>query len=68
MNPLQCERLAAETITERDTIFYSEREIDWQVRPLKKEMPGLNVTQQDTGTGSVVTASFSAAFHPSQDA
>ena len=57
---------------------------DWELKlPLKempdftanerqtaeKEMPGLNVTEQDMGNNcSVVAASFSAAFHPSHDA
>ena len=52
MSVLQCEtkRLTAETFTERDTRFCSRWEIDWQLRPPKKEMPGLNMTEQDTGT------------------
>ena len=45
-------------------------------RDRSRRMPGLNVTEQDMGKSktwetascSVVTASFSAAFHPSHDA
>jgi len=49
----QCERLAAKTTPERDARFYSERET------AEKEMPDLNVTEQDMPL-------FSAAFHPNQ--
>ena len=49
----QCERLAAKTTPERDAKFYSEQET------AEKEMPDLNVTEQDM-------ALFSAAFHPNQ--
>ena len=45
----QCERLAAKTTPERDAKFYSEQET------AEKEMPDLNVTEQDM-----------AAFHPNQ--
>ena len=64
-------KMAAETTTERDTTFNSKWETDWQLRQLKKEMLQFwmwHSTTKRTTDCSVITAFFSAAFHPSQDA
>ena len=59
--------MAAETTADKDTRLQQMR--DRLAAETTEEIPGLNVTEQDMGTDcSVTTASFSVAFHPSQDA